>query len=59
MRKKTKTMKAWIAVDAKGNPHLWLEGRWAVYKSTHGKDVSLQRKKNAGNFSLVKCKIII
>lgn len=55
--KNTKTIKAWLAIDSKGKPHLWLEGRYAVYKSTHGKAISLQRAKQPDNFIVVPCTI--
>lgn len=51
-----KNVKAWLAIDKKGKPHLWLEGRYAVYKSTHGKDISLQREKHSkDDFKVIPC----
>src|ERR1051325_6316834 len=54
-----KVFKAWAAVDNTGKIHLWLEGRYAIYSATHGKDVSLQRSKQPNNFKLVPCEIVL
>jgi hypothetical protein len=57
LNKTTRKVKGWVALDTKGKPHLWLEGRYAVYSSTHGKDISFQRSKQPNNFVVVPCEI--
>lgn len=49
---------AWAVVDKKGKLRIWTEGRLAIYSATHGKDISLMRKKNKPeNFKVIKVKI--
>lgn len=45
--------------DRNGKLRKWLGGRWAIYSSTHGKEISFMRKKNnKEDFVVKKIKVI-